>query len=267
MPALHITGAADPLTGREISVAIANGVLVPAPAAGSREIDGRGMFLMPGLIDSHLHLLTGGVALGQLNLLEINGEDAFRAALAAYAEGRDSDPVLCGWSATYGIFGPGTRPDRHRLDRVSPDRPLMITSVDWHCAWANTAALRLAGLMETVPDVPGVILGDDGLPNGELQEFEAMGLVQRHASSGGREGLGLIGREPPAADAAERPVRAGTGHAKGPPRHPRDNLRRAAGPGLAVIAARARRRQRGVSPSCPRRIRRSSPGTPPCGRR
>ncbi|WP_172329678.1 amidohydrolase [Mangrovicoccus sp. HB161399] len=204
MPPLHITGATDPLTGAEISVAMEDGLIVPAPVPGSRAIDGRGLFLLPGLIDSHLHLLTGGVALGQLNLLDVKGEDAFRAALATHAQGRDADPVLCCWSANYDIFGPGTRPDRHRLDRICPDRPLLMTSVDWHCAWANTAALRLAGLTEAVPEVPGAILGADGLPNGELQEFEAMGLVQRHAASGGREGLGLIGREPPAADAAAR---------------------------------------------------------------
>ncbi|MBE3639300.1 amidohydrolase [Mangrovicoccus algicola] len=204
MPPLHITGATDPLTGRETSVAMADGIIVPAPPPGSREIDGRGLFLLPGLIDSHLHLLTGGVALGQLNLLEVKGEAAFRAALAAYAEGRDRDPVLCCWSANYDIFGPGTRPDRHLLDRICPDRPLLMTSVDWHCAWANTAALRLAGLMETVPEMPGVILGPDGLPDGELQEFAAMGLVQRHAASGGREGLALAGREPAAPDAAAR---------------------------------------------------------------
>ncbi|WP_138469917.1 amidohydrolase [Poseidonocella sp. HB161398] len=204
MPPLHITGAADPITGAEISVAVADGIIVPAPVPGSREIDGRGLCLLPGLIDSHLHLLTGGVALGQLNLLEVAGEDAFRAALAAYAEGRDSDPVLCCWSANYDLFGRGTRPDRHALDRVCPDRPLLVTSVDFHCAWANTALLRLAGLMDAVPDVPGVVTGADGQPTGELQEFEAMGLAQKHAASGGREGLGLIGREPDAPDAAAR---------------------------------------------------------------
>jgi predicted amidohydrolase YtcJ len=68
---------------------------------------------------------------------------------------------------------------RHDLDAMLPDRPIAITAHDHHTVWANTAALRAAGLLQGMATPHGheVVIGPDGLASGELREFEAFAPV------------------------------------------------------------------------------------------
>jgi hypothetical protein len=107
----------------------------------------------------------------------------------------------------YGIFGhPTTRAD---LDRIIADRPIAITSADHHTVWANTAALKAAGILHGAVTPPGheVVMGADGLATGELLEFEAFAPV---AALGGEARLYLgiaTGGEPsPWPDEAQQAI-------------------------------------------------------------
>ncbi len=164
-------------------------------------VDLRGATVLPGFCDSHLHLFAGGVSLGEVNLGSVHSEAALAEALRGAGAGLAEEAMLCGYGANYDLMGEG-RPDRHRLDAIIGGRPVYIVATDYHCAWANTAALRLAGVLEGGPE--GVMVGADGLATGELREFAAMGAVRRMAPSGGREALGLSGLEPEGVTAAER---------------------------------------------------------------
>lgn len=174
---------------------------VGAGAAPAGAVDLGGALVLPGFCDSHLHLFAGGVSLGEVNLSAVHSEAALAAALRGAAAGMAAGEMLCGYAANYDLMGAG-RPDRHRLDAIMGDRPVYIVATDYHCAWANTAALRMAGVLAGGPD--GVMMGEDGLASGELREFAAMGLVRRMAPSGGREALGLSGLEPEEVSAEER---------------------------------------------------------------
>ncbi|WP_226626953.1 amidohydrolase [Alloyangia pacifica] len=178
----------------------------PGNSAGARRIEAEGLWVCPGLCDSHLHLFTGGVTLTQLSLFGIDTREDFAAALADYRRGREADPLLCAISANYEILGPGTRPDRHALDALLPDQPLVIYAVDLHTSWANTAALTAAGLMDHVPEVKNaeIVLGPDGKPNGELREGNAMRLVGRLSANGGRDNAAMAGDEPGEVTETER---------------------------------------------------------------
>jgi predicted amidohydrolase YtcJ len=171
----------------------------PEPDAPEAQVtrDMDGAALMPGFCDSHVHLFTGGVSLTELNLSAVHSAQDLKAALLRHAAEHPGSEMICAYGANYDLMG-SQRPDRHRLDTLLPDRPLYITSTDFHCAWVNTAALRAAGILTgaAVSDGAKVVLGADGLASGELVEFEAMSLVRRLARSGGREALGLTGDEP-----------------------------------------------------------------------
>ncbi|WP_353475434.1 amidohydrolase [Salipiger sp. H15] len=179
---------------------------LPEGPAPDRRIEADGLWVSPGFCDSHLHLFQGGVTLGQLNLFGISTRDDFAAALASYRVGREASPLLCAISANYEILGPGTRPDRHALDALLPDQPLMVYAVDLHTAWANTAALTAAGLMDRVPEVKNaeIVLGADGKPSGELREGNAMRLVGRLSAHGGRDNAAMAGDEPGEVTEADR---------------------------------------------------------------
>ena len=160
-----------------------------------------GLLALPGFCESHAHLFPGGVALEQLNLGAIHDTGALRAALLPHAAKTPDGDLICAYAANYDLLG-GPRPDRHALDAILPDRPLCITATDFHCAWANTAALEWAGIL-TGCETEGVQVAD-GQATGELREFAAMDLVRRLAPSGGRETLGLTAAEPEAVTPAQR---------------------------------------------------------------
>lgn len=176
-----------------------------AAAPGAQVIDGGGATLLPGLIESHLHLFPGGAELEHLQLVGLLGPEAVADAVAAHAAARPEAPVLIAQGAHYGLLGAPM--DRHALDRLCPDRPLLLMAADHHTGWANTAALEAAGILKGRALRPGneIVMGPDGLAAGPLLEFEAFAPVLAAAGED-RAGLGLAtGREPdPAPTPAQR---------------------------------------------------------------
>ena len=145
--------------------------------AGCRVIDAGGATVLPGLIESHLHLFMGGNELGHLQLLHVQGAEALRQALGAFAAANPDAPMLMGQGCDYAILGRALT--RHDLDAIIPDRPVLFTAADHHTAWANTRALEMAGILHGRSLGVGneIVLGADGLATGELREFEAFAPV------------------------------------------------------------------------------------------
>lgn len=174
----------------------------------TRVIDAGGRELMPGFIESHLHLFMGGAALSMLNLGPTFGFEATRTALQEFAAANPGEDILFGYAVNYVIFGEDRRPDRHLLDAIIADRPLCLLSTDLHCAWANTLALELAGILRGAEVGPGaeVVMGEDGFANGELREAAAMSRVKMLSRLNGRDGLdyegGVVSEEDRAYDKA-----------------------------------------------------------------
>jgi predicted amidohydrolase YtcJ len=148
----------------------------------TRVIDGGGRLALPGLIDSHFHLLAGARALGQLRLDDAADLADVQARLLAHAVAHPAQEWLIGRGWMYRLFAGGEPIHRRALDAVAPDRPVLLTAFDGHTAWANTAALRRAGILEgadTGSAFSSVVVGDDGLATGELREAPAISLVRR----------------------------------------------------------------------------------------
>ncbi len=150
---------------------------------GTRTIDaGRGL-LLPGFCDSHFHLLLGARTLAQARLEGATSLDELASRLRDYAAAHPDRPWIVGRGWTYRLFASGATINRRLLDAVVPDRPVLLSAFDGHTAWANTAALRLAGILEgadTGTSFGAVVMGDDGCATGELREAPAINLVRRH---------------------------------------------------------------------------------------
>lgn len=203
-PALPRAEALALAGGRILAVGASSQVAALA-GPGTRVIDARGRSVLPGFFESHLHLGLGGAELAHLNVQGLHGIAALRHAFAAFGAAHPDRPVLMGQGAGYTMVGhPMTR---HDLDAVSPGRPLALMAADHHTVWANTAALRAAGILHGLATPPGhaVVMGPDGLATGELREFEAFAPVIALAGEA-RLNLGIAtGAEPaPAPSAAER---------------------------------------------------------------
>jgi predicted amidohydrolase YtcJ len=166
--------------------------------AKTRMVDARGASVLPGFIESHIHLFMGAAELVHLQLFGTHGFDDLKAKLSAYASERPDDPILFGQGCDYTILGEREPLTRHHLDRIVPDRPVALVSPDHHTMWANTIALEQAGILHGKAVSPGneVVLGPDGLATGELREGEAMQPVS-HLAGRSRVRLGIeTGGEP-----------------------------------------------------------------------
>ncbi|MCZ4256656.1 amidohydrolase [Sulfitobacter sp. G21635-S1] len=147
----------------------------------TKVISARGGTVLPGFIESHMHLFGGASQLSYLDLTGLFGFENVAEAVRAYAAANPDARLLTGKMASYTMLGEGTRLDRHHLDRILPDRPLAFVSFDNHTMWGNTLALEKAGLLQGLEVSPGnaVVMGDDGLANGELNEAEAYNPLLR----------------------------------------------------------------------------------------
>jgi predicted amidohydrolase YtcJ len=165
---------------------------------GTRVIDAQGASVLPGFIESHMHIFSGAAELDQLHLTEVKGFEQLAGKVRAYAAMRPELTLIVAQGADYTILSKEERVTRHHLDRMIADRPFMMFSPDHHTAWANTAALERAQLLKGRDVGVGseIVMGDDGLALGELREGGAMDPVRALGGSG-RERLGLeTGGEP-----------------------------------------------------------------------
>ena len=190
---------------RAQAVAIAGGKIVSLGARahveaiahdGTKIIDAGGRSLLPGFFESHLHLGLGGAELAHLNLSGVEGFDALKTAFARYGAQNPYRSLLMAQSAHYAMLDHPM--SRHDLDKMMPNRPIAMTAHDHHTVWANTAALKAAGLLNgaVTPKGHEVVMGPDGLATGELREFEAFAPI---IALGGEQRLNLgiaTGQEP-----------------------------------------------------------------------
>ena len=167
--------------------------------ADTRVIDAKGNTLLPGFVESHLHLFAGAYGQTLLQLASVRGFDQLKAAVEAFAAAKPDEVLLFAQGADYEILGKGQRLNRHILDAICPDRPLAVMAFDFHTLYANTTALTAAGLLHgrELPVGNVVVIGADGLATGELREKFALLPVLELRTSGGREMLGMSGIEPP----------------------------------------------------------------------
>lgn len=193
---------------RAEAVAVAGGRVLAAGSeaeirslctAETQILDAAGATVLPGFVESHMHLFLGAFSLKVLNLVDVTGIDDLRAAVQAFAAANPATPLLVAQGFAYGALEGGADPDRHVLDGICPDRPLLLQSSDFHNGWCNTAALEQAGILQGRDLGPGseIVLDGSGTATGLLVEPAAVACVLALGEHGGRENLGLEGVEPP----------------------------------------------------------------------
>jgi predicted amidohydrolase YtcJ len=197
-PALPFAEALAMRGNKIVMVGSASDVMA-LTSAKTRVVDNRGNTVIPGIIESHVHLFIGAA---ELNLLNIRTNENFESIAAAVKNHRAKNPGLNfihAIGATHEQFGAGIAINRQLLDRIVKDVPFAIGCFDHHTVWANTKALEVAQILRgaTLNTGNEVVMGPDGLATGELREFEAFGPILNLGASGGRESAGIVtGRNP-----------------------------------------------------------------------
>ncbi len=137
----------------------------------TRIIDLQGKMLLPGFHDSHVHLVGGGIEIGECDINGMTNVDEILDALRQYGLKHPEKKWLLGggWPLTLD----GGNPRKEVLDKFVSDRPVLLDAFDGHSSWANSKALELAGITRDTPDPPrGRIERDPktGEPTGTLRE-------------------------------------------------------------------------------------------------
>ncbi|MBU6164751.1 MAG: amidohydrolase [Alphaproteobacteria bacterium] len=149
---------------------------------GTRVIDAQRRLVLPGLIDSHMHALSGSLADTGIDFAAADTPEKLAAALQALkAASPGSGPIQArGWQNH--LFGP-TGPTAAALDAVFGDRIVLIESVDGHSSWYSTAALKAGGITAATPDpVPGSSFWERdaaGHPTGTAREGADAAMARR----------------------------------------------------------------------------------------
>lgn len=146
----------------------------------TRVIDAAGATLLPGLIDSHYHLMLGSLRLDGIQLESVSNITELTNTIQRYAAQHPNEHWLAGYGLRYGTGLTGGELTRHDLDAIEATRPLLLTAFDGHTAWANTRALELSGALHGYDCGPNseIVFGADRLALGELREPGAFGPVR-----------------------------------------------------------------------------------------
>jgi predicted amidohydrolase YtcJ len=173
--ALAIRGGMILAVGREADIAKYRG-------PNTKVIDAKQHLVLPGFTDCHIHFLDGSLSLLQVNLDRARTVGDIQQQVKAYASAHPGLPWVLGRGWQYTVFGGSGLPNKSILDEVIPDRPVYLESFDGHTWWANSKALKLAGITRESQDPPGGQFVRDpvsGEPTGTVKEDAADAVVRR----------------------------------------------------------------------------------------
>jgi predicted amidohydrolase YtcJ len=111
-------------------------------------IDAQGKTVLPGFIDAHAHVMGLGQSLYELNLYGTTSQQQIADLVAAKAKQLKPGEWIRGRGWDQNDWGTGTGqkpfPTAASLDKAAPENPVILSRVDGHAIWVNSAAMRLA---------------------------------------------------------------------------------------------------------------------------
>ena len=143
-------------------------------------IDLEGKTVLPGLYDSHLHMIFTGVALQIINLRTPPMKNIADMAKAVGEKVKKAKPgewiVGRGWDQVK--LADHRNPTRYDFDKIAPNNPIYLTRTCGHLSVVNSKALEMAGITKATKDPVGgrIVRDENGEPTGMLEETPAMSL-------------------------------------------------------------------------------------------
>jgi predicted amidohydrolase YtcJ len=207
----------DSLPGPE-AVAVKDGKILMAGSMASlsthrgestRVFDLQGRVLLPGFVDSHGHVVMGGLQALSANLLappdgrvtDIAGlQKTLKTWAANNSKAVESANLILGFGYDQSQLEEKRPPNRDELDAVSADLPVIIVHQSGHFGVANSKALALAGITAESENPPGGVIRRraDGEPDGVLEEnafFLALGGLLGNLGEDGFKAFARAGAE------------------------------------------------------------------------
>lgn len=118
-------------------------------------ISGAGGMVVPGLMDEHVHFLSGGYQLSSVDLRDATSPQEFIGRIKAFAAERKPGEWILGGDWDHEKWPGSPLPRREWIDSVTPRNPVLISRLDGHMALANTMALKAAGITRSSAAIAG----------------------------------------------------------------------------------------------------------------
>jgi predicted amidohydrolase YtcJ len=138
----------------------------------TKVINAGGRLVMPGFNDAHLHFISGGEQLDQVNLTDAASPQEFVRRIAAQVSKTPKGEWILGgrWDETK--WPRPELPSKELVDPATSDTPIFVERYDGHQSLANSAAMKLAGVNAKTADVPGGVIVRDtsGNPSGIFKD-------------------------------------------------------------------------------------------------
>lgn len=161
------TVSALAVQGERIAMVGSDEAVLALAGETTRIIDLKGRCVLPGFVDTHMHLLLTGAGLQRLDLRGVRSVQEIIDRGRAYAASHELDPEewIIGYGFDHNLFDPPVLPDGAVAEAISSDHPVILDRVCGHVGAGNAKALALAGYDETTV-IPGGELDKD--ENGRL---------------------------------------------------------------------------------------------------
>ena len=142
-------------------------------------IDLEWKFVLPGLIDSHAHIVMGGEFLISIDLTTVTSPQLFSEKIKIFAKDKIGKWITGGnWN--HHNWADSELPCKEWIDEDTKSTPVFLQRMDYHMGLANSFALQLAGITSATPNPAGgeIIKDVNGEPTGILID-KAMDLIYK----------------------------------------------------------------------------------------
>ncbi|HMJ65322.1 MAG TPA: amidohydrolase [Candidatus Binatia bacterium] len=151
-----------------------------AAGAATKIIDARGRLVLPGFNDAHVHFLSGGFQLSQVDLRDAATPVEFTRRIHEFSSRVRQGRWITGGDWDHERWPGAPLPTKEMIDAATTNVPVFVSRLDGHMALANSLALKLAGVTRDMKDPEGGLIVRDksGEPTGLLKDA-AMSRVTR----------------------------------------------------------------------------------------
>jgi predicted amidohydrolase YtcJ len=173
-----------------------NAEVLALKGAQTRVIDLQGAFVVPGFNDNHVHFASAASFYWNIQLMDVHTDVTFVARVKEYVAAHPGEPIRGGGWGAYEQWEMGAsksgetkarwHPERKLIDKLTGDTPVFVNRFDDTLHFANTAALRRAGLAEYSNDTENIkhIRDADGRITGTMQIKNARAMEAKFLGAG-----------------------------------------------------------------------------------
>lgn len=136
----------------------------------SQQIDLQDRMVLPGFVESHIHIAMGGATTSGVILEMSDSLEEVLKKVEEYAKTHPEKKTIFGASYNAFLFDE-KGPNKELLDKIVPDRPVYLMDHTLHSVWVNSKALEMAGITKETKDPNGgqYLRGDDGEATGAVK--------------------------------------------------------------------------------------------------